>query len=353
MHEPQPWMIYGANGYTGALIAQAAADAGLRPLLAGRNRETVGPLARRLGLEKRVFPLLGQRSIEASLEGVALVLNCAGPFSATCAPLLQACLASGTHYLDISGELDSFAHCHAQHERAQAAGITVLPGVGFDVVPSDCLALQLKQALPRADELRLAIEGEGGSSPGTAHTSLEGLRMGGRARIRGRLERVPLAAHTLQYTRAGQARSAVSIPWGDLYTAWVSTGIANIETFLALPPRAQARLRRARWLRPLLAVAPLRARLHARIARDVHGPDAATRTASHAWVWGEARAADGSCVRRALQTRNGYDFTVQAALACVQRILAEPVQPGYHTPAQRFGADFVLQLPDVREVDAG
>jgi short subunit dehydrogenase-like uncharacterized protein len=348
----KPWMIYGANGYTGTLVAEAAAAAGLKPLLAGRNRETLGPLAQRLGLEKRVFPLLGQSSIAASLEGVGLVLNCAGPFAQTCAPLLTACIESGTHYLDISGEIDAFAHCHAQHERAQAAGITVLPGVGFDVVPTDCVALLLKHMLPRADELILAIEGEGGFSPGTARTSLQGLHAGGRARVRGQLQKVPLAWKTRTFMHAGAPRQAVTIPWGDLYTAWVSTGIPNIETYLVLPPRAIKNLRRMRWLRPLLGLAPLRRRMEARITRAVRGPDVTTRAATRSRVWGEVRAADGSAATLALETPNGYALTVDAALACVQRVLAQPPAPGYYTPAQLLGAEFVLGLPGVRRLDS-
>jgi short subunit dehydrogenase-like uncharacterized protein len=344
------WMIYGANGYTGRLIAEAAAVAGMRPLLAGRNRETVGPLAQRLGLERRIFPLLGQRSVAASLEGVDLLLNCAGPFSATAAPLLQACLATGTHYLDISGEIDSFAHCHAQHERAQAANIVVLPGVGFDVVPTDCVAAMLKHMLPRADELILAIEGGGGISPGTARTSLEGARNGGRARMRGQLQPVPLAWKTRGFTRDGQTRLAVTIPWGDLHTAWVSTGIANIETYMVLPPRAIATLRRMRWLRPLLGFKPVTRYLQARIARSVSGPDAETRARSRSHVWGEARCADGSVARIELDAPNGYALTVDAALAIVQRMLLQPPASGYWTPAQWLGAEFVLGLPGVQRI---
>ena len=343
------WMIYGANGYTGTLIAEAAVAAGERPLLAGRDGGTVGALARRLQLEPRVFPLRGPRPVAAGLEGVDLLLNCAGPFAQTCAPLLEACLRTGAHYLDITGEIGVFAHCHAQHERARDAGVTVLPGVGFDVVPTDCVALMLKQRLPRADTLVLAIEGEGGLSRGTARTSLQGLREGGRVRIRGRLQPVPLAWKTRTFERDGIARTAVTIPWGDLYTAWVSTGIPDIETYLALPPRAIRGMRRMRWLRPLLALPPVLRHLDRRIARRVvRGPDAGVRATSRSWVWGEARDADGGRARLLLQTPNGYALTASAALSCVQRVRAQAVTAGYRTPAQRLGAGFVLDLPGVR-----
>ena len=187
------WLIYGANGYTGRLIAEEAVRRGLKPVLAGRNVEALTPLAARLGLPVRAFALDDAAALRAGLTGVGLVLHCAGPFSATAGPMLEACLDIGAHYLDITGEIDVFAHCHAQHARAQARGIVVLPGAGFDVVPTDCLAAALKRALPDATSLVLAFVGGGGPSPGTAKTGVEGLGKGGRARIGGTVKRVPLA----------------------------------------------------------------------------------------------------------------------------------------------------------------
>jgi short subunit dehydrogenase-like uncharacterized protein len=344
-------MIYGANGYTGALIARAAVRSGLKPLLAGRSRETLEPLARELGLHRRVFPLLGAKSIAASLDDVGAVLNCAGPFSATCAPLLEACLAKRVHYLDITGEIDVFAHCHAQHERAQAAGIVVAPGVGFDVVPTDCLAAMLKARLPRADELVLAFDGGGGMSPGTAKTSVEGLRKGGRARIHGRVVEVPLAWKVRRFGSGESARTAVTIPWGDVYTAFVSTGIASIETYMAMPPRAIAQIRRMRWLRPLLRFGALEAWMKKRIEAKVRGPDEARRAATTTHVWGEVRSADGGEAKLELLTSNGYTLTVDAALAIARRVLEQPAAGGYYTPSQLMGAEFVLTLPGVRLVE--
>src|SRR5688572_29198476 len=160
------WLIYGANGYTGKLIVAEAVKRGLKPVLAGRNTAAVRELAERYGLPARSFDLSNATTAASALSGVPLVLNCAGPFSQTAAPMLEACLASGAHYLDITGEIDVFAHCHAQDARARAAGIVVLPGAGFDVVPTDCLAAMLQRDLPTATSLVLAFEAGGGPSPG-------------------------------------------------------------------------------------------------------------------------------------------------------------------------------------------
>lgn len=342
------WMIYGANGYTGRMIAEAAVKRGLHPVLAGRDVGALEPLAKKLKLPVRAFSLDNPAAVRAGLNGIGLVLHCAGPFSATCAPMLEACLDVGAHYLDITGEIDVFAHCHAQHERAKRRGIVVLPGSGFDVVPTDCLAAQLKRELPDATSLVLAFDAGGGPSPGTARTGVEGLGKGGRARIDGKLVKVPLAWKTRSFDRDGQARFAMTIPWGDVYTAHVSTGITNIEVYMSVPPASAKNLRRIRWLGFLLGSAPVQSFLKAQVAKKVHGPSEKTRADSTSFIWGEARDAKGNEVKGQLRTPNGYELTVTAALGITERLLkGERPAGGYYTPSLLMGADYVLTLPGV------
>lgn len=345
------WLLYGANGYTGRLVAEEAVRRGLQPILAGRNADELEALGQRLHLPVRVFGLDAPTAVRAGLQDVGLVLHCAGPFSRTCAPMLEACLAQRAHYLDITGEIEVFAHCHAQDARARERGIVVLPGAGFDVVPTDCLAALLKRELPEATSLVLAFEAAGGPSPGTALTGVEGLGQGGRARIGGKLVRVPLAWKTRRFDRDGQPRFAMTIPWGDVYTAFVSTGIPDIEVYMGVPPATAARLRRIRWLGPLLGSAPVQAWLKRQVLRRVRGPDAAAREASDGRVWGEVRSADGREASAQLRTPNGYALTVTAALGIVSRLLDGPAAaPGFHTPSQLMGADYVLSLPGVERL---
>ena len=341
------WMIYGANGYTGRLIAAEAAKRGLQPVLAGRNEAALRALADELDLRWRQFTLDIPGAVEEGLRGMDLVLHCAGPFSATSAPMLEGCLAAHTHYLDITGEIDVFAHCHAQHARAQEAGIVVTPGVGFDVVPSDCLAAQLHRDNPWATSLVLAFEGGGGFSPGTAKTSVEGLGNGGRVRENGELKRVPLAWKTRTFTRDGVDRMAMTIPWGDVYTAYVSTGIPDIEVYTTVSPKSIARIRRLRMLGPLLRAHFVQRWLKRRVERSVKGPDAQTRADTQAHFWGEVRGNGRAQVRR-MVTPNGYALTVDASLGIVQCFLDNPPPPGgYYTPSQLMGPDYVLELPGV------
>jgi short subunit dehydrogenase-like uncharacterized protein len=343
-------MIYGANGYTGRLIAKEAVKRGLKPLLAGRNRDNLDAMAKELNLVRRVFDLDNSFEVARNLDGVTVVLHCAGPFSRTAAPMLKACLDLNVHYLDITGEIDVFEACHQAHARAKHQGVVVLPGSGFDVVPTDCTAAMLKAKLPDATSLVLGFEAGGGPSPGTAKTSVEGLRKGGRARINGELTQVPLAWKSRDFIRDGKPRAAMTIPWGDVYTAYVSTGIPNIETYMVVPPKTIQRMRRLRMLQPLLKMGFVQNYLKRQIERTTPGPSEQRRRDNGCRIWGEVRNGAGREMKLELQTPNGYDITVTASLGIAEHLLnlAQPPAGGYFTPSQLMGADYVLKLPGVR-----
>ena len=332
------WMIYGANGYTGALIAREAVRRGKKPILAGRSREKVEPLARELGLEWRAFDLT-----RPDLHDLALVLHCAGPFIETSAPMVRACLESRVHYVDITGEAGVFESIFARDAEAKERGVTLLPGAGFDVVPTDCLAAKLAQRLPGASELWLAFDPHrGGMSPGTTKTSIEGASKGGWIRRDGKLTRVPIVFDVREIPFASGPRLAVTIPWGDLSTAYRSTGIPNIRVYMARSPRAIAQLRRIQPLLPLLNFKPLR-RFVQKLAARRPGPTEAQRARSTVDLWG--RIAHGSDeVTMTMQVPEGYTFTVLSSLAVVERLMNGAAKPGAFTPSQMFGADFVDAL---------
>ncbi len=347
-------MVYGANGYTGRLIAREAVRRGLKPMLAGRNREQVAALAQELNLPFRVFDLDSAASIARNLNDMTLVLHCAGPFSKTSAPMLEACLNINAHYLDITGEIDVFEACHRVDARAKHQGVVVLPGSGFDVVPTDCVAAMLKHKLPTATSLVLAFEAGGGPSPGTAKTSVEGLASGGRARIGGELKRVPLAWKSREFERDGKRRTAMTIPWGDLYTAFVSTGIPDIETYMVVSPKTIANARRMRLLQPLLKLGVVQNYMKRKIERTNSGPSDQRRRDNGCQVWGEVRDAAGNTAKMSIAAPNGYDLTATASLGIVEHLLGggdAAKGGGYFTPSQLMGAEYVLGLPGVRRVD--
>ena len=339
------WLLYGATGYTGELIARAAAARTPRPVLAGRNAPAVERLARELGCEARAFALDDPQAIARHLDGVALVLNCAGPFSATARQMMQACLAQRAHYLDITGEIEVFELGHSLDASARAANVVLCPGVGFDVVPSDCLAATLKAALPDATHLALGFDNRSPPSRGTAKTMVESLATGSRVRVDERLVSIPFASRVREIDFGEGRKLAIAIPWGDVSTAFRTTHIPNIEVYIPASPgtvRRMQRLNRWRWL---LGSAPAQWWLKRRVAGAPAGPDEQQRERTPVLLWGEVRNASGRTVVGRMRVANGYTVTVHASLGLVERVLKAPPSGGFRTPSQIVGADFAAQLP--------
>jgi short subunit dehydrogenase-like uncharacterized protein len=341
------WMLYGANGYTGELIAREAVRRGHRPILAGRSAERLEPLARALDLETRAFALGEPARTAEWLTGVDAVLHCAGPFIRTSGPMVGACLAAGAHYLDITGELDVFEWIFSMSAEAAARGVTLLPGVGFDVVPTDCLAAQLSERLPSADHLLLAFYAKGGGlSRGTMKTMIEGLDEGGAIRRDGRIVRVPMVYEVRTIPFSCGPRSAMTIPWGDVSTAFHTTGIPNIRVYSASSPKAIASARWIARLTPLLALGPIK-RMLQKAAERRSGPDETKRATGRMYLWGEVSDGGGGRASMTMTTPEGYAFTAISAVTAVERLLAADPRPGSFTPARFFGSRFVESIPGV------
>ncbi len=340
------WLLYGANGSTGRLIAEEAVQRGEEPVLAGRREEAVRPVAESLGLDYRVFPVTGVPTewLARELESYAAVLLAAGPFSATSGPVADACIDAGSHYLDITGEIAVFEALHRRGTRAGERGCVLLPGVGFDVVPSDCLAATLGEWLPEADSLELALAPAITPTPGTALTMVEGLPQGGAVRQDGRIRKAPVGAHSRTVPFRDRERTVVSIPWGDVSTAYHSTGIPNIVVSMAVPAPAVPVMRLSRPLLPLLGFGPVQRALAA-AARRAPGPGAA-RKSGRSHLWGRVSSARGEERTATLETPEAYRLTVLAALESVRRVAGGQVQPGFHTPSTAFGAGYITEFPD-------
>jgi short subunit dehydrogenase-like uncharacterized protein len=345
------FLLYGANGYTGNLIARLAVERGLKPVLAGRDREKIGRQASELGLEHRAFALSDTAALEAALQEVSLVLHCAGPFSHTSKPVADACLKTKTHYLDITGEITVFESLAARSLEAQDAGVMLLPGVGFDVVPSDCLAAHLKRRLPSATHLTLAIHGLGRISHGTATTMVENINRGGLVRRDGKLTSVPTAWKTREIDFASGPIKAVTIPWGDVATAFQSTGIPNIEVYAALPAATRRMIKLSRPIAPLLATQPAQRFLKKRIKAQPAGPSDAERARGKSYVWAEATDVAGQRKTSRLQGPEGYTLTALTALAIIGKVLDGEAPAGFQTPSRAYGPDLILEIEGVTRED--
>ncbi len=341
------WMIYGANGYTGRLTVKEVKKRGMQPILAGRNRKAIEMMASETGFDGRVFDLDDSAATIEGLKGVSMVLHCAGPFSATSQQMIDACLKTHCHYLDISGEISVFANAHRQSDEARHADIVLIPGVGFDVVPTDCLAATLVDMLPAATSMTLAFKADGSMSPGTAKTSIEGLAGGGCIRENGKLKWVPLAWKSRDIPFASGKRFAMTIPWGDVFTAYVSTGVPDIEVYMAASPSTVLRMKRMRMMKPLLSMQWVQNMMKRRVEKSVTGPATGKRKNSRMELWGEVKSADGRIVSATMATPDGYDVTVTASLGIVEYLLKNDVEGGFYTPSLLMGADYAASLPGV------
>ena len=343
------FLIYGANGYTGELIAREAARRGLKPILSGRSQNKVEPLAKELNLTCRTFSLEDKKSLEYTLKEVDFVIHCAGPFSLTSKPMVEACLRTGKHYLDITGEIAVFEAMARRGEQAKEAGIMIMPGVGFDVVPSDCLALHLKNRLPGATNLMLAFYGMGKISHGTQATMTMNVGRGGAIRRDGEIVQVPAAWKTREIDFGEFTKTGVTIPWGDVSTAFYSTGIPNIEVYTVLPEENLRLLKLSRYIGWLLATKPVQNYLQKQIPEG--GPNEAERAKGKTYLWGEATDNAGDKVESRLECPEGYTTTALTALKIAEKILAGNFCVGFQTPAKCYGADLVLEIENTSRSD--
>ncbi len=340
------WMVYGAYGYTGRLVAALATERGEMPVLAGRDARQLRSLAEVLQLDHRALPLDDQVALRRGLDGIDAVAHCAGPFSSTWRPMVEACLATGTHYLDITGEIDVLEGVLDRHGDAVAAGVSLLPGSGIDVVPSDCLAALLAGRLPGATRLSLAVHFGGGPSPGTAATAVESIRNPGRARIDGVIGPVPPALRRRRVRFPDGESNVRAIAWGDVASAHHSTGIPTVITYAAVPALVSGLTAAAPLAGPLLAN-PLSKRMLKTLAGRLPGPSAARRTASGSAIWGEVVDSQGKSVEGTVTGPNSYDLTADAVVRIAGLLERGDVPTGALTPSQALGPDFVRSLDAV------
>ena len=339
------FLLYGAYGYTGRLIARLAAERGVRPVLAGRDPDRLADLADELSLDHVAVGLGNDRALDRALDGVPLVLHAAGPFSQTSAPMAEACLRTGTHYLDVTGEIAVFEALAALGDRARERGVTVLPGVGFDVVPTDCLAAHVAGRLPGATRLQIAIRALSSASHGTAQTAVEQAGQPGAARVAGQILDVPPAHDQVEVDFGdGRPRTCTAIPWGDVSTAYHSTGVPNVTTYAALPPTAVRFMKASRYLGPVLRSAPVQGGLRALVSRAVSGPSEADRQRGRSFAWARATDGAGGSAAAVWSGPEGYALTADAALRSALAVLEGRADVGFQTPSLAFGPDFALEM---------
>jgi short subunit dehydrogenase-like uncharacterized protein len=321
MNNDPTWMLYGAAGYTGSLIAQHACDIGHRPLLAGRSEPALKALAHRLDLPYRVLALDEPTTLSEGLSDVDLVLNAAGPFLHTAAPLAEACLNSGTHYLDISNELQVFRNLYDLNPQAEQAAITVMPGVGFGVVATNCLARLVSDAVGGAETLEVVARvASAEPGPGVAATRAENIPFGGWIRQSGQLQTQELGLGISTLSFPDGDFPIMPVPTGDLEAAFQATGAPNVVAYSALVDL------------PATEVSP-----DAQIYRS--------------FGWARAIGVDGTSSEAWLETGESYRYTAMIAVRSVEETLDRTLG-GAFSPAAAFGPEFAFSVEGTSKVTA-
>jgi short subunit dehydrogenase-like uncharacterized protein len=343
------FLLYGANGYTGELIARYAHQYNLQPILAGRRKEIIEPLANKLGFPFRIFDLNDTIALHAALKEVKVVLHAAGPFQFTAKQMIEACLQTGIHYIDINGDIAVFEMIKRYNDAAKKAGIMLLPGAGFDVVPTDCIALQLKKMLPDAVSLKLAFATLGGGlSHGTATTMATKLGEGGAVRKDGKIIRATLGQKGMWVDFGVKKLFVMSIPWGDISTAHFSTGIPDIETYTGISKKTYNLLKAQFLFNWLLRTNLVRNYIKKKIKKQPAGPSDEQRSKAISLVWGQATNAVGKTATVRISGPEGYTLTTFASLIILQKILKGNFIPGYQTPASAYGENLVMEITGVK-----
>jgi short subunit dehydrogenase-like uncharacterized protein len=344
------WMIYGAYGYTGSLIAQEAKNRGHKPVLAGRSAEKLVPLAEKLNFDYIILDLKDEDSLNKNLKDFDLVFHSAGPYIHTSAAMVKACLKNGTNYVDITGEIPVFEENFKYDLQAKDAGITIISGVGFDVVPTDCLAKYVSDQVSDPSWLDLGITAMSNPSPGTLKTMLEHYDLGQLGRRNGKLTRLEtVEVKKMQFS--DRERTVRPVTWGDLSTAYRTTGIPNITTYFPLPKKLPNLL-------GSLGISPKemaeneesKKKVDQWIEDNIHGPDENKRNTYRCYIYASVNDDKGSKAHAWLETMESYRFTAVAGVRSVEKLFElKPI--GALTPALAFGVDFVLEIPDTKRID--
>ena len=313
-------LIYGATGYTGRMAAQRAKALGLPFEIAGRNRQHLVDLAAQLDVPWRVFEA-GPDSAQ-SLAGIRVLLNFAGPFAHTAPALMAACIEAGVDYLDITAEINVYRLAEGLGADAAASGVMLLPGVGWDVVPTDSLAAHIARRVANPVALSIALQVLGSMSRGSAMSVSEIIGAGVLTRIDGELVPTP-DAQPRHFDFGDGPVPCAPLSFGDLVTAWHSTRIPNIAMFVHVAGDAFP---------------------EGDLSQLPDGPSAQERDANRARAVAQVTDADGSVLRSVIETVNGYTFTPLAAVEAARRVLDGDRQAGFTTPASVFGVDFASTI---------
>jgi short subunit dehydrogenase-like uncharacterized protein len=335
-------MIYGATGYTGNLIAEEAVLRGQRPILAGRDAAKVQRLAETLRLKWVAFSIEDHEALLKAADSVDLILNTAGPFSETAIPLMDACLAGRTHYLDIANEISVLHAAQERHRQAEERGVSIISGVGFGTVASSGLVRYLFEKTTDPVSLEIAIVPfVAQKSIGAAKSTLEVIANGGYIYRGGMIKNVLLGFGIKPILFADGLRNMMPVLTGDLEAAYMVSGIPDITVYMPSPLKPIL----GRFILPIvhkiLSWTWLRHQIGSRLdRRGMSAKKPLSSSKQHSHLWARIINRNGHIAEAWLKTGEGYAFTATASVLAVEWVF-EHRRFGVFTAAP-FGENFVL-----------
>ncbi len=345
MSSAEIWIL-GGTGRTGRDIAGRLLAAGFAVRLVGRDPDRLAAAASTLPSDVATLVAADVEAMAAAIrhDAPAVVVNTVGPFARTAAPIAEACLP-GSSYLDLANDFVAANAILALHERAAAAGRTLVTGAGFGVLATEApvVALLGDRPAPRAlrvDSIPSLAFGAGTLGEALAATIIEALPEGGRRIAGRRLVRAGVGSHAVRLTLPdGMVVTTGAWPSGDLVAAGRSSGAADVVAATTEVPTSTAVRAVVPVVGPLLRVGPLQRfairRLAGRRFED------APRPREHSWGHARAEWADGTVREAWLRTGDAGVFTADVAAAVATRIARGQARPGAHTPVGAVGPEVV------------
>lgn len=326
-------LVYGAAGYMGQLFLKTIQHEGIEIVVGARKRfNTNVPI--------RVFSLDTKAEIVQHIQDVKLVINLAGPFKNTAKPLVEACIENGTHYIDIAGEFPELEAVYAYNDVAQKAGVMLMPGAGFGVVPTDLVANLAKHRLPDAIQLKIGYITNGGASRGTLKTVLADINKEGVVLENGAYNKALPAFKSFTLSVNDKQHQLVYNPWrADLFSARISTGIQNIETYANFPGFVVKMMHgKLLWLRDFL--------LKRLINLLPIGPSEKQLNKGNTVCYAEVSNAKGEQATARIEGPEAYVFTAYTLMAIAKKIINDDYKSGYQTPAL-YGTELLEGIPKI------
>jgi short subunit dehydrogenase-like uncharacterized protein len=344
-------MIYGAYGFTGELVTQAARRLRCELVVGGRDATRLRAIAGSLGITARAFALDDPSRIAEGIADIDILVNAAGPMVATAGPLIAACLDARTHYLDVTGEPSVFIEAHRHDSMARRRGIMIMPGAAFCIIASDCLAADVAALLPHAKYLRLGWSRPALISPGTLRATYNMVRDRVVIRRAGRLVAIPVGRLERDFDYGRGARTSAAVSSADVFTAYLTTGIPNIEGYV----EATFAARTAGLLGVRVAAAtratPLRSFFDLALGSWGQRPSSQARKAAQQVLVAEVEDAWRRIRRVGMITSDGYSFTADAIAAVMERMIKGELAVGFQTPGKVYGPGLAYGIAGTRRED--